>query len=113
MALVPAGREAGGGLARIVRWGGDEMWPLIPVMPDVATELRLLAALSVAFVFAVFAVLWHRILRRRRALRAVTCPENGRPSLVVLRPDGDGVTDCSRWHDGKLDCGERCVGRAS
>jgi hypothetical protein len=42
------------------------------------------------------------------------CPENDdRPALIVVErsPDGDTVARCSRWHDRRLDCGERCLDR--
>ena len=96
------------------------MWPLapLPVATDIGTKLTALCAVSLIFVFAVFAALLGRFMRKRREIRSVTCPENRRHALVILQrsPDGAGfdiVVDCSRWHDGTLDCGRRCLERAA
>ena len=96
------------------------MWPLtpLPVAMDVGTQLAALFVVSVIFVFAVFIALLGRLARRRRSIRTVTCPENRRRALVVLErwPDGAGygiVVHCSRWHDGTLDCGQRCLDQAA
>jgi hypothetical protein len=90
------------------------LWPLAD---DVTTRFLALAAACLIFVFVVFAALLVRLMRRRREMHAITCPENRRPALVVVQrsPDvgDDAVVDCSRWHDGKRDCSQRCLERAS
>jgi len=93
------------------------MWPTsLPIVPEIRGQLMVMCALAVAFVTAVFVAILARRVRSRREIRALTCPENHRRALVVLQrsPDGvdhDRVVRCSRWHDGELDCGERCLPR--
>ena len=93
------------------------MWPLPPLPPasDVSAHLTLLFAISVIFVLGVLVALVVRMARgKRRTMRTVMCPENDdRPALIVVErsPDGDTVARCSRWHDRRLDCGERCLDR--
>jgi len=74
-----------------------------------------LFAIGVIFVLAVFVAVLGRLIRNRREISTVTCPENHRRALVVLHrsPDGagyDAVAHCSLWHDGQVDCGQRCLG---
>ena len=96
------------------------MWPLmpVPVDPDVSAQLAVLCAVSIIFVLGVLAVLLGRLTRNRREIFKVTCPENHGRALVIMHqsPDGagyDAVSHCSRWHDGRLDCGQRCLSQVA
>jgi hypothetical protein len=94
------------------------MWPLtyLPASPEVSWQLAALFVASVVFVFTVFALLLGR-MRKRREIRRITCPVNHRRSLVIVQRSADRTGDlavhCSQWHDGKLDCGQRCLTRAA
>jgi hypothetical protein len=91
------------------------MWPTtLSLAPDVEAHLALLGGVATAFVVVVLLVLLVTRRRRRREILRVTCPENQGRATIVVDPspdDGshDAVVRCSRWHDGRLDCGERCV----
>jgi membrane protein implicated in regulation of membrane protease activity len=96
------------------------MWPLthLHTSPDVAWQLTAFLAVSVVFVFAVFAMLLRRLTRTRREIRTVTCPVAHRRALVIVQRSADGAAydvavHCSQWHDGKLDCGQQCVEKAA
>ena len=95
------------------------MWPLLPELltRDVNGQVTLLfaSAIAVVLVLDVFLARLGDILRKRRLIRTVMCPENDdRPALVVVdrslgAADSHVVAHCSRWHDRRLDCGERCL----
>ena len=96
------------------------MWPLtyMPEYPDTGWQLAALFAASVIFVFAVFAMLLRRLTRTRREMLGLACPVDRRRALVVVQRSADGpwydrVVHCSKWHDGQVDCGQRCVDKAA
>jgi hypothetical protein len=89
------------------------LWPA-PLSPtyDVTGMLVPAFAASLLVVFAVLAALLVRMGRgTRRAIRTVTCPEDRRPALILVKrtADREAVADCSRWHDRRLDCGGQCL----
>lgn len=91
------------------------MWPHIalPVTTDVSTAFTLLFVASLIFVLAAFAAMLGRMACSRRNICRVTCPENRRPALVVVRPSPDPahatIAYCSRWRDQPLACAQRCL----
>lgn len=89
------------------------MWPTpLRLTPDVEAHLALLGAVAAVFVVAVLLALLGMRRWRRRAIRVVTCPEDDARAMIAVQraPDHeDHVIDCSRWHDGRLACGERCI----
>ena len=96
------------------------MWPFtfLAASPDVGWQLAGIFAVSVLFVFAVFAMLLRELTRKRREIRRVRCPIDHRRALVIVQRSADGTAydmavHCSRWHDGKLDCGQHCVEKAA
>ena len=98
------------------------MWLWPPPLPptylltydDMTASLMPLFVASLLIVFAALAGLLLRMGRRtRRVMRTVTCPDQRRPALVLVKrtAERDTVADCSLWHDRPLDCDGRCLAR--
>jgi hypothetical protein len=101
--------------ARIVRSHGG-MGPVTPEPALSSATIAALFAVAAIFLLAVFGLLLGRLARDTREIRTLTCPEDQRRALVLIRsskfPAGRAIAECSRWHDRRLPCGERCLGVA-
>ena len=93
------------------------MWLWSPALPPAYDVTVSLTPAFVASLLVVFAALVGLLVRMGRAphrtIRTVTCPEQRRPALILVKRtvDRDTIADCSRWHDRPLDCGGRCLER--